>query len=62
MCQSESAGEGRDKKLCSELQFGNTCTSKGKDDLKLIVHKYNDEVQTIQWSSSVYHLMLSQCI
>ena len=42
VCQSESAGEGRDKKLCSELQFGNTCTSKGKDDLRLIVRKYND--------------------
>ena len=42
VCQSESAGEGRDKKLCSELQFGNTCTSNVKDDLRLIVRKYND--------------------
>ena len=42
VCQSEFAGEGRDKKLCSELQFGNTCTSKVKDDLRLIVRKYND--------------------
>jgi len=41
LCHSDSAEGDRAKKLCSELQFGNSCTSQNKDNFSQIVHKYN---------------------
>ena len=42
MCHSDSAEGDRVKKLCNELQFGNSCTSQNKDNFSQIVRKYND--------------------
>ena len=42
VCQTESTKEDREEKLCSKLQFGSICNSKGQDDLRKIVCKYND--------------------
>jgi len=42
MCYPEQTDTDRKEKLCSELQFGSTCNSKARDDLRKIVRKYND--------------------
>jgi len=42
VCHSDSAEANRVEKLCSELQFGNSCTSQNKNNFSQIVRKHND--------------------